>query len=188
MLNQLPTLLGFVAPSGTGKTTLITAIIPLLKQYGLNIALIKHSHHDFDIDYPGKDSYRFRKAGASSVMVVSSYRRALITEFDDKKEPTLAEQLTFFTQKDIDLILVEGFKNEKIPKIQLYRSDLLSACVVMNDPELLAIAADIPLDLLTSPVKLDINKPQQIAEFIVSWLHTVNINKLSTFSDKADAF
>ena len=92
------------------------------------------------------------------------------------------------TQKDIDLILVEGFKNEKIPKIQLYRSDLLSACVVMNDPELLAIAADIPLDLLTSPVKLDINKPQQIAEFIVSWLHTVNINKLSTFSDKADAF
>ena len=177
MLTKIPPLLGFVAPSGTGKTTLITAIIPLLKQQGLNIALIKHSHHNFDIDYPGKDSYRFREAGASSVLVVSPHRRALITEFEDKKEPMLAEQLTFFKEKNIDLILVEGFKNEKIPKIQLYRSSLLSPCEVIKDAGLLAIASDIPCDIPKTVHYLDINQPQKIAEFIITWLQAINKNE-----------
>ena len=122
MLNAQIPILGFVAASGTGKTTLLTQLIPILKQSGLRIGLIKHSHHDFEIDQPGKDSFRLREAGASSVMLVSRYRRAMITELTPEQELRLDDQLKQFDQTELDLILVEGFKAENFPKIELHRS------------------------------------------------------------------
>ena len=109
-------ILGFAAFSGTGKTTLLVQLIPLLKQYGLRIGLIKHSHHNMQIDQPGKDSFRLREAGATPVMLVSSHRRAVITEFPEMKEPDLDEQLLAFDQSSLDLILVEGFKAAHFPR------------------------------------------------------------------------
>ena len=93
--------LGFAAISGTGKTTLLSKLIPLLKSSGLRIGLIKHSHHNFEIDKPGKDSYRLRQAGASPIMLVSSHRRAMITEFDIARTPQLEEQLQFFDHSEL---------------------------------------------------------------------------------------
>ena len=108
-------MLGFAAFSGTGKTTLLTQIIPILKHHGLRIGLIKHSHHNFQIDQPGKDSFRLRAAGASPVMLVSTHRRAIITEITPVQEPRLDDQLKLFDQSELDLILVEGFKAERFP-------------------------------------------------------------------------
>ncbi|TRW89730.1 molybdopterin-guanine dinucleotide biosynthesis protein B [Candidatus Methylobacter oryzae] len=162
---QIP-VLGFVAASGTGKTTLLAELIPILKQNGLRIGLIKHSHHDFEIDQPGKDSYRLRKAGASPVMLVSRYRRAMITEFSPENEPRLDDQLKQFDQSELDLILVEGFKTEQFPKIELHRSSLEKPLLYPNDPDIIAIAADAELNTPDYLVQLELNRPQMIADFI----------------------
>ncbi|WP_333873832.1 molybdopterin-guanine dinucleotide biosynthesis protein B [Methylobacter sp.] len=162
---QIP-VLGFVAASGTGKTTLLTELIPILKQNGLRIGLIKHSHHDFEIDQPGKDSFRLRKAGASSVMLVSRYRRAIITEFAPEKEPRLDDQLKQFDQSELDLILVEGFKAEQFPKIELHRSSFEKALLYPNDPDIIAIATDTTLETPDYLIQLELNRPQMIADFI----------------------
>ncbi|EGW20014.1 molybdopterin-guanine dinucleotide biosynthesis protein B [Methylobacter tundripaludum] len=162
---QIP-ILGFVAASGTGKTTLLTELIPILKQSGLRIGLIKHSHHDFEIDQPGKDSFRLREAGASSVMLVSRYRRAIITEFTPEKEPRLDEQLKQFDQSELDLILVEGFRAEQFPKIELHRPSLEKTLLYPNDPDIIAIATDAALDTPDYLVQLELNRPEMIAAFI----------------------
>ncbi len=162
---QIP-VLGFAAASGTGKTTLLSQIIPLLKNDGLRVGLIKHSHHNFQIDQPGKDSFRLREAGASSVLLVSKYRRAIITEFQTIQEPCLNEQLSAFDQYELDLILVEGFKQEKFPKIEVYRSSLNCPLLYPNDPDIIAIATDIKLNVPASITQLDINQPQLIVAFI----------------------
>lgn len=172
MLNARIPVLGFVAASGTGKTTLLTQLIPILKQNGLRIGLIKHSHHDFEIDRPGKDSFRLREAGASQVMLVSRYRRAIITELSPEKEPELAEQLKQFDQSELDLILVEGFKAEKFPKIELHRPSLEQPLLYPNDPNIIAIATDAVLDTPTHLMQLDLNRPELIAEFIQT--HVMN--------------
>ncbi|MGR8980796.1 MAG: molybdopterin-guanine dinucleotide biosynthesis protein B [Gammaproteobacteria bacterium] len=164
---QVP-IVGFVASSGTGKTTLLTKLIPILKKKGLRVGLIKHSHHDFDIDKPEKDSYRLRQAGASPVMLVSRYRRAIITEFDHEAEPDLDEQLKFLDQTELDLILIEGFKEEKFPKIELYRVSLSQPWLYLSDPEIIAIAGDEPVSAPDEIVKLDINQPDMIAGFIMN--------------------
>ena len=160
-------LLGFAALSGTGKTTLLTELIPILKKQGLRVGLIKHGHHDFDIDYEGKDSYRLRVAGASPVMIVSSKRRAVITEIISEQTPRLDEQLKFLDQSALDLVLVEGFKTEGFPKIELYRSALNNPFLYPNDANIIAIASDTPLVTSDDLVNLDINQPQQIADFII---------------------
>ncbi len=162
---QIP-ILGFVAASGTGKTTLLTELIPILKQSGLLIGLIKHSHHDFEIDQPGKDSFRLREAGASSVMLVSRYRRAIITEFTPEKEPRLDEQLKQFDQSELDLILVEGFRAEQFPKIELHRPSLEKPLLYPNDPDIIAIATDAALETPDYLVQLELNRPEMIAAFI----------------------
>jgi len=159
-------LLGFAALSGTGKTTLLTQLIPILKTQGLRVGLIKHGHHDFDIDHEGKDSYRLRVAGASPVMIVSSKRRAVITEIIPEQPPCLDEQLKFLDQSELDLVLVEGFKTESFPKIELYRSLLNNPFLYLNDANIIAIASDIPVETPDDLVNLDINQPQQIADFI----------------------
>jgi molybdopterin-guanine dinucleotide biosynthesis protein B len=170
MQNAHIPLLGFVAASGTGKTTLLTQLIPLLKHHGLRIGLIKHSHHDFDIDHQGKDSYRLRMAGATPVMLVSPYRRAIITELNAAQEPSLNEQLTFFDQSELDLLLIEGFKSEAFPKIELHRAALQQPLLYPHDPNIIAIASDTPLATPDYLTPLDLNNPQLIADFIVSLL------------------
>lgn len=166
MLNDKVSVLGFAAASGTGKTTLLTQLIPILKQNGLRIGLIKHSHHNFDIDQSGKDSFRLREAGASPVMLVSRYRRAIITELVPEQEPRLEDQLKQFDQVELDLILVEGFKSEKFPKIELHRSVLEQPLLYPNDPDIIAIATDVALKTPDYLMQLELNHPETIAEFI----------------------
>jgi len=166
MQNARIPVLGFVAASGTGKTTLLTELIPLLKQDGLRIGLIKHSHHDFEIDQPGKDSFRLRKAGASPVMLVSRYRRAIITEFTPEQEPRLDDQLKQVDQSELDLILVEGFRTEQFPKIELHRPSLEKPLLYPNDPDIIAIATDAALDVPDYLPQLELNRPEIIAAFI----------------------
>lgn len=175
-------ILGFAAFSGTGKTTLLTKLIPLLKNSGLRIGLIKHSHHNFEIDKPGKDSYQLRKAGASPVMLVSNHRRAIITDFTHKKEPNLNDQLKYFDQSNLDLILVEGFKTEYFPKIELHRPSLQHKLIFSKDPNIIAIATDEQLKItalntdlstaeiaqLSPPPILNINRPIDIKNFILN--------------------
>lgn len=167
MLSNTIPILGFAAASGTGKTTLLARLIPLLKQQGLKIGLIKHSHHNFEIDKPGKDSFRLRAAGASPVMLVSSHRCAVITEFEQPIEPRLAEQLPTFANMELDLILVEGFKAEAFPKIELHRAELNNPLFYPDDVNIVAVATDDgELALPTHVAKLDLNNPPMIAEFI----------------------
>lgn len=161
-----PPILGFAAFSGTGKTRLLTQLIPLLKHRGLNIGVIKHSHHDFEIDYPGKDSYQLRAAGATPVMIVSPYRSALIKEFYPHREISLKEQLAEFPMAGLDLILVEGFRHEHFTKIELHRPSLGKDLLYLNDTDIIAIASDQPLGTPEYLPCLDLNNPLAIANYI----------------------
>lgn len=160
-------ILGFVAYSGTGKTTLLTRLIPLLRDAGLRVALIKHAHHHFDIDNPGKDSYRLREAGAEHVMIASSQRWVWMAETPDHDEARLAEMLERIAGIDVDLVLIEGFKHERYPKIELRRSELPNPRLYPDDPDIVAVASDGPLDPPTDLPVLDINDPPGIVRFIV---------------------
>lgn len=160
-------ILGFAATSGTGKTTLLTQILPLLRKSKLRVGLIKHSHHDFEIDYAGKDSFELRKAGATPVVIVSKYRRTFIEEFENRNEPTLTEQIELFNSNETDLILVEGFRDEPIAKIELHRNALNKPLLFQNDNHIIAIATDTHLE--TNLPQLNLNQPIEIADFI---LHT----------------
>jgi molybdopterin-guanine dinucleotide biosynthesis protein MobB len=166
-------LLGFAAYSGTGKTTLLTRLLPLLKQQGLRVGLVKHSHHNFEIDYPGKDSYELRKAGAGQVVIASPQRVAWIREVAEKREePDLEEALSAFDSDSLDLILVEGFKHEAaIPKIELHRQALQKPFLYPQDSNIIAIAVDQHTPEETNNLSwLDLNNPPQIVDFIVNWL------------------
>ena len=161
-------LIGICAFSGTGKTTLLERLIPLLKERGLRLALLKHAHHDFDIDYPGKDSYQLRKAGAEQVLVASRQRVALIREsHGPQREPRLAELLAYIDTSGLDLILVEGFKRESIPKIELYRPLLGHPLIHATDHHVVAVASDAPLVPARDLPLLDLNDPINVASFIV---------------------
>jgi len=161
--------LGFSAFSGTGKTTLLTKLIPLLKAEGLRIGLVKHAHHNFNIDHPGKDSYRLREAGASQVMVASRKLKAWICErADEDIEPTLEELLATFETDSLDLILLESFKHGEFPKIELHRPALGKPLMFPDDDHVIAIASDdvLPIDSGALP-KLDLNVPSQLRDFIL---------------------
>jgi molybdopterin-guanine dinucleotide biosynthesis protein B len=168
MQNAKIPILGFAAFSGTGKTTLLARLIPMLKSNGLRVGLIKHSHHNFEIDKPGKDSFRLRAAGASPVMLISKSRRAIITEITPEKEPRLDDQLKLFDQSELDLILVEGFKAEPFPKIELHRPLLNKPLLYPDDPHIIAIASDCALETPPQLTQLDINRPEVIASFILN--------------------
>ncbi|NOZ54967.1 MAG: molybdopterin-guanine dinucleotide biosynthesis protein B [Gammaproteobacteria bacterium] len=165
-------IIGFVARSGTGKTTLLCKLLPLLKQRGYRVALIKHSHHRFDIDRPGKDSHRLREAGADQVLLASPHRWALMVENQiDTDEPSLQYLLEQMDHSQLDLILVEGFKNESIPKIELNRATADRNVshhdfAYHSDNTILAIATDTPLASKQSITQLDINDPATIADYI----------------------
>lgn len=166
MKNARVPILGFAARSGTGKTTLLRQLIPLLKQKGLRIGMIKRSHHDFEIDQPGKDSHTLRMAGASPVMLSSSHRRAVITEHAEIREISLDEELTHFDQTEVDLVLVEGFKQEVLPKIELFRAALNNPPFFPEDGNIIAVASDSAMPVRPEIPVLDLNDPAQIAEFI----------------------
>lgn len=154
---------GFAGYSGSGKTTLIELLIPLFVARGLKVSLIKHTHHDFSIDQPGKDSYRHRAAGCSEVMVTSSYRWALVHELRGEPEPGLKEQLARLAP--CDLVLVESFKNEEIAKLEVHRTVIGKALLFPHDPNIVAIASDLPLEASLPQFRLD--QPEKIAEYIL---------------------
>jgi molybdopterin-guanine dinucleotide biosynthesis protein MobB len=160
--------IGFSAYSGTGKTTLLTQLLPVLRKQGQRIAVIKHAHHQFDIDRPGKDSHELRKAGATETLVASRRRMALVTEFEqDHPEPTLEELLTALDPERLDLVLVEGFKNAAIPKIELHRPALGKPLLCLQDPKIIAIATDEEIAGAPSGLPLlNINDPHEIVRFI----------------------
>jgi len=154
---------GFAGYSGSGKTTLIEKLIPLFVQRGLRVSLIKHAHHTFDVDQPGKDSFRHRHAGCTEVLVTSSRRWALMHELRGAAEPTLKEQMERLSL--CDLLLVEGFKHEPIPKLEVYRAEVGEAMIHPHDKNIVAIASDAKVD--SQLPQLDLNTPEAIAAFVL---------------------
>lgn len=157
---------GFAGYSGSGKTTLIEKLIPLFTARNLKVSLIKHAHHTFDVDTPGKDSYRHRHAGCAEVLVTSSRRWVLMHELRGEAEPDLNEQIMHLSP--CDLLLVEGFKHDPIPKIEVYRAVTDEPLLHPHDANVVAVASDAPLN--TALPQLDLNQPRQIAYFMLKHL------------------
>ena len=134
--------IGFAGWSGAGKTTLIVKLIPELNRLGLSVSTIKHAHHAFDLDQPGKDSYEHRAAGAEEVLVASANRVALMRELRGAPEPSLAELLRLL--KPVDLVLIEGFKRDPLPKIEIFRAANGKPPMYPNDPHIVALIGDAP--------------------------------------------
>ena len=154
---------GFAGYSGSGKTTLIEKLIPVFTRTGLSVSLIKHAHHTFDVDQPGKDSYRHRHAGCSEVLITSSRRWALMHELRGAAEPPLAEHIK--RMSPCDLLLVEGFKRERIPKLEVYRAEVCEPLLFPHDNNIVAIASDQRVD--TALPQFDLNGPETIAAFVL---------------------
>ena len=160
-------LMGFAAWSGTGKTTLLVNLLGIFTALELRVGVIKHAHHTFEIDYPGKDSYELRKAGASQVLIGSRQRWALLVENRHGEDKPLEYHISNLDLDNLDLILVEGFKPEAIPKIELHRPSLGHDLLYPDDDSIIAIATDAALSVETTLPLLDLNNAQQIAEFII---------------------
>lgn len=154
---------GFAGFSGSGKTTLIERLIPLFTVRGLKVSLIKHAHHTFDVDQPGKDSFRHRHAGCTEVLVTSSRRWALMHELRGAAEPGLNEMIERLSP--CDLLLVEGFKHERIPKLEIYRQQVGESLLHPHDGNIVAVASDARVD--TRLPQFDLDAPQPIAQFIL---------------------
>ena len=134
--------IGLAGWSGSGKTTLLTKLIPVLIARGRSVSTVKHAHHNFDIDKPGKDSYEHRLAGAREVLVSSARRWALMHELRNEPEPTLGEIVSHLAA--VDLVIVEGFKTERHCKIEVHRSEVGKPLLYPDDPNIVAIASDAP--------------------------------------------
>jgi len=169
-LPNLP-LLGFAAYSGTGKTTLIEAILPIIKSQGIRVAVLKHAHHDFDLDTPGKDSYRLRKAGADQMIVASKNRHVLFTETPDKEEK-FDTLLSMFDHSKLDLILVEGCKTLSFPKIELHRDELGKPWLYSQDSDIIAIASNAKVECILP--QIDINDIDGISAFVIAYVKEFN--------------
>ncbi len=167
-----PPILGFCAYSGTGKTTLLTSLLPLLKAQGVKVGMVKHAHHKFDTDRPGKDSYELRKAGAQQMLVSSSKRWALVTELlEGEDEANLDELIAHLDHAALDLILVEGFKREAFPKIELHRPELGKPTLYRHDRNIIAFATNgAPPAGISIPV-LDLGAPAKIRNFITDFIN-----------------
>jgi molybdopterin-guanine dinucleotide biosynthesis protein B len=160
---------GFAGWSGSGKTTLIEKLIPLFVQRGLKVSLVKHAHHSFDVDQPGKDSYRHRHAGCSEVLVTSSKRWVLMHELRGAAEPEFRELVQLVSP--CDLLLVEGFKREKLPKLEIYRAAVGESLLHPEDPDIVAVASDRRIE--TRLPQLDLDDAPGIASFILKHLGLV---------------
>lgn len=155
---------GIVGLSGNGKTTLVVKLVPALVKMGLKVSTMKHAHHGFDLDTPGKDSFRHREAGATEVMMSSSRRWVLQHETRDDPEATLEELLARMTP--VDLVVIEGFKAYPHAKIEVYRPSVGKDPLYPSDPDIVAVASDEALSGLPIPV-LDVDDVAAIADFIV---------------------
>jgi molybdopterin-guanine dinucleotide biosynthesis protein B len=156
---------GLAGWSGSGKTTLMTALIPELVSRGITVSTLKHAHHAFDVDRPGKDSWRHRQAGAQEVMISSTNRWALMHELRGAPEPSFEELVR--RMSPVDLLLVEGFKRYPQPKIEIYRPSLGKPLLHPEDPSVVAIASDEALPGLPLPW-LPLSDAGSIADFILA--------------------
>ncbi|HIF6193123.1 TPA: bifunctional molybdopterin-guanine dinucleotide biosynthesis adaptor protein MobB/molybdopterin molybdotransferase MoeA [Vibrio parahaemolyticus] len=168
-------ILGFAAYSGTGKTTLLEALLPKLTEAGLRIGMLKHAHHNFDVDKPGKDSYRLRKAGASQMLIASRNRFALMTE-TPKAEAEFEYLLTRFDEDKLDVVLVEGCKNIAFPKIELHREEVGKPWLYPHDDNIIAIASD-SAELDSELPQMNINDLDAIAQFVLQYVQDAKAPK-----------
>ena len=165
---------GFAGYSGSGKTTLVEKLIPALKSRGLRVSVVKHAHHNFDIDHPGKDTFRHRQAGAFEVVVASGRRLALMREFEAPNLQLNVHDLIARLDGGVDWVLVEGFKNSDLPKIEIWRApsghEQPKSLRYLDDARILAIATDAP-GQLPQPVPcpiLDLNNVDALAHYLVN--------------------
>lgn len=156
---------GFAGWSGSGKTTLIEQLIPRFVGRGLKVSLIKHAHHTFDVDHPGKDSYRHRQAGCHEVMVSSGKRWVLMHELRGEPEPSIEDQIRRMTP--CDLLLIEGYKTYPMPKLEIYREANGKPMLYPDDHQIVAAASDVPLE--TKLPQFDLNDYDGIARFILEY-------------------
>jgi molybdopterin-guanine dinucleotide biosynthesis protein MobB len=163
-------LLGFAAYSGTGKTTLLKQLIPLLRESGLRLGVIKHAHHQVEVDHPGKDSYELRKAGADRVLLATSRRWALMVDEPQPQEPDLVQLLERLDCRELDLVLVEGFRHLAFPKIELHRPSLGNPLIFPGDPSVIAIASDAPVYQQSKLPRLDLNDLSEITRFVMDYI------------------
>jgi len=156
--------LGLVGWSGAGKTTLLIKLLPILAQRGMSVSTMKHAHHAFDIDKEGKDSYLHRQAGAKEVLIASKKRWALMHEYEEEEEETTAQHL-LRKMSPVDLVLIEGFKSESHPKLEVHRRELGKPLLADKDPNIIAIITDQPFLPSNRPI-LSLEKLQEIADFV----------------------
>ena len=160
---------GFAGYSGSGKTTLVEKLIPVLKLRGLRVSVVKHAHHKFDIDHPGKDTFRHREAGAFEVVVASQNRLALMREFEQPAELTV-HQLIAELYEGVDWVLVEGFKHSDLMKIEVWRASSGKPTRYLDDHFVVAVATDSPDQLPVATLRpvLDLNDADAVADFLVN--------------------
>ncbi|MBP6708573.1 MAG: molybdopterin-guanine dinucleotide biosynthesis protein B [Candidatus Accumulibacter sp.] len=177
-------LFGIAGYSGSGKTTLIERLLPRMRTLGLRVSVLKHAHHDFDIDRPGKDSFRHRQAGASEVLLASGARWVLMHELHGAREPTLDEYVAHFSP--CDLVLVEGYKHEPIPKLEVYRPANGKPPLWPEQPHIVAVASDQqpPAKLRGDLLWLDLNATEPIVRFILETVQLGDQKKTSPNSDE----
>jgi molybdopterin-guanine dinucleotide biosynthesis adapter protein len=159
---------GFAGFSGSGKTTLLEQLIPALRLRGLRVSVVKHAHHAFDIDHPGKDTWRHREAGAFEVVAASRHRLVLMREYEVVAEPTV-HQLLAELYDGVDWVLVEGFKDSELLKLEVWRAASGQLARYPNDPYIVAIATDSPerLHEATQRPVLDLNRADDVAAWLV---------------------
>ena len=166
--------IGFCAAnSGSGKTTLIEKLVPQLINKGLIVSVVKHAHHKFDIDTPGKDSFRIRESGAYQTLIFNDHRSALITE--NVKDTFNVDEVITQISSDTDIILIEGLKNMNYPKIEVHRKDISNKILCRKDSNIIAIASDLFLDYRIP--SFDLNEISSIADFIVDYKNIYETNK-----------
>ncbi|QIK37950.1 molybdopterin-guanine dinucleotide biosynthesis protein B [Caldichromatium japonicum] len=171
-MNRSPLpVIGFVAPSGTGKTTLIRRLLSFLRAQGIRVGYLKHTHHRFDLDQPGKDSFEVRSAGASQVILASRLRWALLVENEQAlPEPDLWAMLARFDPTTLDLVLAEGFKHERYPKIEVYRAAINQPPLYPQDPDIIALVTDDPPPVMPHPPVLAFAQIEVLAALICKHL------------------
>lgn len=166
-----PAVLGFVAPSGTGKTTLLCRLVPLLERRGVRVGAVKHSHHRIELDRAGKDSFRLREAGVRRVLLVSD--RGFVLFADGGSHP-LEVVLQRLAPDRLDLVLVEGYRGVSFPKIELYRRGLAEPPRYPDDDSVIAIASDDPLPAPTDRLVVPLSDPEPLAEFAADFAAAVH--------------
>jgi molybdopterin-guanine dinucleotide biosynthesis protein B len=158
--------IGIAGYSGSGKTTLIEKVIPVLVREGLRVSLVKHAHHEFDIDHPGKDSWRHRHAGCAEVLISSSRRWALMHELRGAAEPSLQDQLQQLSPCDV--VIVEGYKSAPIPKVEVHRKLSGAPLLYIDDPHIVAVATDE--SLATQLPQFGLDDAEGVAHFVIRHL------------------